>query len=680
MSENLLGQETSPYLLQHADNPVHWRPWGPEALAAAKESGKPILLSVGYAACHWCHVMAHESFENDDIAALMNEHFINIKVDREERPDIDSIYQSALGALGQQGGWPLTMFLTPDGEPFWGGTYFPPDDRYGRPGFPRVLEQLSKAFKEDPDTVEQNRVALLDHLNQSSRSTANDSFLPMDALMQSAEQILQHMDMDKGGFGGAPKFPNVPIFEMLWRARLHGGKPDFGKAVEITLERMSEGGIYDHLGGGFARYSVDADWFAPHFEKMLYDNAQILEMLMLVWQRNKDPLLRRRIFETVEWLQREMIAENGAFAATLDADSEGQEGKFYIWSTDEIADYLGTEADYFCQTYGAREHGNWEEGGSGANILNRLHLPNPPDEMEEARLEPMRRILRRVRDGRIRPGWDDKVLADWNGLMIHTLVRLSAVFDQPDWLEAAQRAYDAVCNDMQRQDGEGHARLFHTFRLGRAQHEGNLDDYANMARAALTLFEATGNDALLAQARAWVDALDAQFWDLEEGGYFFTANDAEALIVRTKTVMDNATPAGNGLMVDVLHRLYLLTGDVTCQEKLTALLGSLSSTVASSPIGAAAFLNNYDAINRAHQIVIVRRDDTATKALLDVVHETSLPGRLLQVIDAGQSVPESHPAHGKTAEGGVATAYVCRGQTCSLPLTDAKALAEALAD
>ncbi len=312
MSENLLGQETSPYLLQHADNPVHWQPWGTKALAAAKESNKPILLSVGYAACHWCHVMAHESFENEDIAALMNDHFINIKVDREERPDIDAIYQAALAGLGQQGGWPLTMFLTPDGEPFWGGTYFPPDERYGRPGFATVLSRLSQVFQTDMDTVEQNRQALIQHLSGSDRATANDAYLPPDCLSSTAEQLINHIDVDKGGLGGAPKFPNIPVFELLWRTRLETDIPEYGRATEHTLERMCEGGIYDHLGGGFARYSVDADWFAPHFEKMLYDNAQILELMGLVWQRHRDPLLHRRIHETVEWLLRDMIAENGA--------------------------------------------------------------------------------------------------------------------------------------------------------------------------------------------------------------------------------------------------------------------------------------------------------------------------------------------------------------------------------
>jgi uncharacterized protein len=681
MSENLLGQETSPYLLQHADNPVHWQPWGPQALSMAKELNKPILLSVGYAACHWCHVMAHESFENDGISALMNEHFINIKVDREERPDIDTIYQSALSALGQQGGWPLTMFLTPDGEPFWGGTYFPPDERYGRPGFASVLKQLSVVYHTEKATVEQNRIALLQHLNSTGRATANDGFLPANCLTQTAEQLLNHIDMDKGGMGGAPKFPNTPVFELLWRACLQTGIAEYGRATEQTVERMCEGGIYDHLGGGFARYSVDAEWFAPHFEKMLYDNAQLLSLLSLVWQRHNDPLLHRRIHETVAWLLREMIAENGAFAATIDADSEGKEGKFYVWTTAEISDYLGTEADFFCQTYGAREHGNWQEGGANANILNRLHLPYPPDELEEARLEPMRRTLRRVRDGRIHPGWDDKVLTDWNGLMIASLAGLSAAFTEPEWLEVARTAFDAVCRDMSHEDTNRHARLSHSWRLGQARVDGLLDDYVNMSRAALALYEQTGAEHYLDHACAWVATLDAHFWDNDEGGYYYTADDAEALIVRTKTVADNAVPAGNAVILEVLNQLYLLTGDDAYLQRSRALIGAFATTVTASPIGCATFINNFDNISNGLQIIIIgdRGADDST-ALLDRINRESLPGKFVQIVPPTAALAASHPAFGKPQTDGKATAYICKGQTCSLPLTDPDAATEALTD
>jgi uncharacterized protein YyaL (SSP411 family) len=676
MSENLLGRETSPYLLQHADNPVHWQPWGPEALASAKKDNKPILLSVGYAACHWCHVMAHESFENDDIAGLMNDHFINIKVDREERPDIDAIYQSALAGLGQQGGWPLTMFLTPDGEPFWGGTYFPPDERYGRPGFSTVLTKLSQVFQTDMETVEQNRRTLLQHLNLSDRASANDAYLPPDCLTSTAEQVISHIDIDKGGLGGAPKFPNIPVFELLWRARLETDIPEYGRATEHTLERMCEGGIYDHLGGGFARYSVDADWFAPHFEKMLYDNAQILEILGMVWQRNNDPLLRRRIHETIDWLKHEMIAENGAFAATLDADSEGQEGKFYIWTMAEIAEYLGTEADYFCQTYGVREHGNWQEGGKDANILNRLHLPFPPDEMDEARLEPMRRILRRVRDGRVRPGWDDKVLADWNGQMISALARLSAIFRQPEWLDMAVTAFEAVQRDMSRESSTRNARLSHSWRLGQAKHEGMLDDYVHMVRASLALYEQTSDERYLDYACAWTASLDLHFWDPGEGGYFFTADDAEALIVRTKTVADSAIPAGNAVMLENLHHLYQATGDPDYQARIQALVGTFATTVAANPIGCATFVNNFDTFSKGLQIIIIGDHPAEdTTALLNTINDHSLPGRIVGVVKSEADLVHQHPAKGKTRLDGKATAYVCQGQTCSLPITEPSELA-----
>ena len=372
-AQNQLASQTSPYLLQHKDNPVHWRPWGPEALAEAKASGKPILLSVGYAACHWCHVMAHESFENAEIAALMNDHFINIKVDREERPDIDAIYMSALHMLGEQGGWPLTMFLTPEGEPFWGGTYFPPEPRYGRPGFPQILQEISRIFREEPQKVDANRTALTKALHARSLKDARGT-PPPDLASRVAGKLLQVMDAQNGGIQGAPKFPQTGILTLLWRNYLHTEDEAFAAPVRKALDHMCEGGIYDHLGGGFARYSVDAEWLVPHFEKMLYDNALLLDLLTLVWRTTGDARYAARIEETVTWISREMIAEGGGFAASLDADSEGEEGKFYVWSQAEIDAALGEDAALFKQAYDISPAGNWE----GKNIPNRLHAADAP--------------------------------------------------------------------------------------------------------------------------------------------------------------------------------------------------------------------------------------------------------------------------------------------------------------
>jgi len=675
MTGNLLDRETSPYLLQHKDNPVHWRAWGPDALQEAQEADKPILLSVGYAACHWCHVMAHESFENPEIAGVMNDLFVNIKVDREERPDIDAIYQTALALLGQQGGWPLTMFLTPDGEPFWGGTYFPSQPKWGRPGFIDVLQRVSHVFHEDLETVLKNRDALVGRLNQLATNELDGTTLRSDSVEQVAEKLLRGIDFELGGLIGAPKFPNPPIFRLLWRAWQKTGAENYRRAMTILLDRMSEGGIYDHLGGGYARYSVDDRWLAPHFEKMLYDNAQLLDLLVWHWQYDRNPLFEQRIRETVGWLEREMTAENGAFAATLDADSEGEEGKFYVWSAGEIADLLGDETDFFASLYDVTATGNWE----GKTILNRLALTETPDAETEARLEPLRQRLLAARAQRVRPGWDDKVLADWNGLMIAALANAGAALDEPDWIVRAEQAFAAVVRDVTYQDGTGNTRLHHSFRDGRAKHEGMLDDYANMARAALLLHEVTGNAGYLDHARAWAAALEAHFWDTETGGYFYTADDAEALIVRTKNALDNAVPAGNGVMVEALARLYLLTGEESYRRRVEDLVMSFATAAVSQAPSHASLICGMDYFLFADQIVIIgERGTPDTDALLRTVYGASLPNRLLQVIAPSESLGEHHPAHGKTQIDSMATAYVCRGTVCSAPVTDSDGLKAAL--
>ncbi|MFN3230641.1 MAG: thioredoxin domain-containing protein [Alphaproteobacteria bacterium] len=673
MSENLLSQETSPYLLQHQDNPVHWRAWGPDALAEAKAANKPILLSVGYAACHWCHVMAHESFEDEAIAAVMNDLFVNIKVDREERPDIDTIYQSALALLGQQGGWPLTMFLTPDGEPFWGGTYFPSEAKWGRPGFTEVLQRVSGIYHTDSETIEKNRSALVDRLNQMASNERDGTTLRHDSVEQVAEKLVRGVDYELGGLNGAPKFPNPPIFRLFWRAWQKTGDQNYRRALTVMLDRMSEGGIYDHLGGGYARYSVDDRWLAPHFEKMLYDNAQIIELLTWVWQEDRNPLFERRIRETVSWLEREMIAENGAFAASLDADSEGEEGKFYVWSAAEIADLLGAETDFFAHVYDVSEAGNWE----GKNILNRLNLGETPDEVTEARLEPLRQRLLEARALRIRPGWDDKVLADWNGLTVAAVANAGAALGDARWIRIADQTLEALVEDLSRPDSR--EILNHSFRNRTAKHDGMLDDYANMARAALIVFELTGNRAHLESAVGWVQTLNDHFWDNENGGYFYTADTAEALIVRTKNALDNAVPAGNGTMMEVLARLYFVTGDQAYRDRAEELAMSFSAAASQQAPSHSTLICGMDYLLHADQIAIIgNREDEDVQALLDVVYTTSLPNQSLQVIGTDEVLGAHHPAYGKAQMDGKATAYVCRGTVCSLPITDPNALREQL--
>lgn len=673
LDRNNLDRAASPYLQQHRDNPVHWQVWSPQVLAAAQAANRPILLSVGYAACHWCHVMAHESFENPQIAAVMNELYVNIKVDREERPDIDTLYMNALHILGEQGGWPLTMFLTPKGEPFWGGTYFPPEPRFGRPGFVEVLQKVHEAWRDKPQSVAQNVKMLVGGLRSMAKPQSRDRLnLSNDVLDQVAAQIVTHVDPEHGGVGGAPKFPQTGLFDLLWRAHLRTGEADYARAVTNTISRMAQGGIYDHLGGGFARYSTDTEWLAPHFEKMLYDNAQLLSHMAMVEAETHDPVLRQRVMETVGWVLREMVAADGAFAATQDADSEGEEGKFYVWQKAEIEQVLGPEdAALFCAAYDVTDAGNWEH----KTILRRSLSPEPKDADTETRLAACRAKLLAVREQRIKPGWDDKVLADWNGLMIATLAELSRQYERPDWLEAAERAYAFIMNTM----SVGEARLGHSWRNDTLIFPGLLDDYAAMMRAALALFEATGSPDYLRQAQAWAETVESDYADTVNGGYFLTSKEAENLVARTRHATDNATPSGNGLLVGVFARLWYLTGNVEWRERAQNLLDAFSADAARNFFPMGSYLNGFDLFANAVQVAIIgNRGDAATEALIDAAYGVSVPNRILQVIDPLASIPESHPAYGKAQIDATATAYVCLGPTCGLPVTAPAELAVAM--
>src|SRR5579884_2891530 len=667
---NRLGDETSPYLLQHKDNPVHWQPWGPEALAAAKAADKPILLSIGYAACHWCHVMAHESFENPAVAAQMNEGFVNIKVDREERPDLDAIYQHALALTGEQGGWPLTMFLTPDGEPFWGGTYFPPEPRWGRPGFPQILEAMRGAYAEERDKVTKNVVALRQALQKLGQPGAGTGLSP-ELLDRIAERLLREVDPLNGGIGTAPKFPQAGIFELLWRAWKRTRQAPYREAVTRTLTAICQGGIYDHVGGGFARYSTDAKWLVPHFEKMLYDNAELIDLLTLVWQETRDPLYAERVAETVAWLEREMAMPGGGFASSLDADSEHEEGKFYVWEEAEIDAALGPRAALFERVYDVTPGGNWE----GHNILNRSQDPALADPATERELAECRALLLAERAKRVRPGLDDKVLADWNGLMIAALANAGLVFDRPEWIERAGAGFDFILEAMTAADG----RLRHSWREGRARHPATVDDYANLCRAALALHEATGDEALLDQARAWLAVLDRHYWDAAGGGYFFAADDTDGLIARAKTAADAAVPAGNGTLVGVLTRLALSDGEESYRERAERIVQVFAGEVMRNFFPLATLINNAETMMKPVQIVLAGKpDDAALAALRDAVYAVSLPNRVVQIVPPGQSLPTDHAAYGKGLVAGRAAAYICEGPVCSLPLTEPQALVDNL--
>ena len=671
---NRLGAETSPYLLQHADNPVHWWAWGEEALAEAKRTNRPILLSVGYAACHWCHVMAHESFESPEVAAVMNELFVCIKVDREERPDVDSIYMQALQLLGEHGGWPLTMFCTPNGEPFWGGTYFPYPARYGRPSFIDVLKGVSQAFHDKPQDVETNRAGLLKALNEKAVNKAieikgDGPLLPLRQLDQIATRLAEECDPVWGGFGQAPKFPSPYVFELIWRAWLRDrDKARLFNAVTVTLDRMCQGGIYDHLGGGFARYATDNEWLIPHFEKMLYDNAQLIDLFGLVWQETKSPLYAQRIAETCDWVLREMTAEGGGFAASYDADSEGVEGKFYVWDAAEIDAILGNaDGIFFRAVYDVSSDGNWEHH----NILHRNRAPALLNVADEQRLAELRAKLKAARDKRVRPGWDDKVLADWNGLMIAALANASVVFQRDDWLTAAARAWRFVMDTMH--DDRG--RLLHSHRAGKSLHRATLDDYANMARAGLALFEATGETVYLGEVQALIGVLDRHFADKAGGGYFITADDAADLIVRNKHCHDNAVPSGNGALVAVFARLWALSGDATWHDKACRQVAAFAGELENNFFPLMTLLNGYDLLENATELVIVGDPATrTTEALRRAVYNKSLPNKIVRRLAPGIGLPPGHPAAGKGLVGGKPALYVCRNMSCEAPVTDPGAL------
>ena len=676
MDRNRLGEETSPYLIQHKDNPVHWQAWGPAALAAAAAADRPILLSIGYAACHWCHVMAHESFENPEIARLMNALFVNIKVDREERPDLDTIYQNALAMMGEQGGWPLTMFLTPAGEPFWGGTYFPPEPRWGRPGFPQVLASIAAAYRDKRDDVAKNVAALRDGLQRLGRPQAGGEIEP-ELFDRIAERLLREVDPLNGGIGTAPKFPQCGIFELLWRAWKRTGREPYREAVQRTLTTISQGGIYDHLGGGYARYATDSHWLVPHFEKMLYDNAELISLLTLVWQETRDPLYAQRVAETVGWLEREMTDPRGGFYSSLDADSEHEEGKFYVWSEAEIDAVLGGDrqqdrAALFKGFYDVAAGGNWE----GHTILNRLAHPALADAPTEAELAECRELLRTARAFRAWPGFDTKILADWNGLMIVALAEAGLVFERPEWIAMAEGCFRFVLQFMTQEDG----RLLHSWRASQARHPASVDDYANLCRAALVLHEVSSDDAYLQQARAWVSVLDRHYWDAAAGGYFFAADDTDDLIVRTKTAHDAAVPAGNGTMVGVLTRLALLTGEDAYRRRAEAIVAAFAGELGRNFFPLATLINNAELAQKPVQVVLVGEpDDPALAALRGAVYAVSLPNRVVLAVAPGKSLPADHPAHGKGLVGGRPAAYVCDGPVCSLPLTEKQALIDNLA-
>ena len=669
MPENRLAASSSPYLRQHADNPVHWWPWQPEAFAEARARNVPVHLSIGYTACHWCHVMAHESFSDPDLATYLNQAFINIKVDREERPDIDQIYMAALHALGQQGGWPLTMFLSPDGEPFWGGTYFPPQPRHGRPGFRQILQAIAAAWENQDESVTVNRQVILDHLKQNEPArTGETADAPID---ESAARILSMWDRENGGFRGAPKFPMSPLLDHLWRSALRTANADCEAAVLTTLRQLCQGGIYDHVGGGFARYSVDEKWLIPHFEKMLSDNGQVLNLLVLAFARTGEDLFRARIEETVTWFGREMTLSGGAFAASLDADTQGEEGLTYLWTPAEIETVLGTnDARTFSAVYGVTDQGNFE---SKTN-LNRLAATSRTwrGDSQETGLAAMRKKLYRHRIERPQPARDDKVLTDWNCAAITGLVRAAQILARPDWLAMADTAYRFIKTDMM--DGEN---LYHAWFDGRPTAAGLATDYAWMTAAALALHAATGDAGQLADAVRFNQTLIDRFYDAKSGACYLTEQNAD-LIIRPLSIVDEAMPSATGILAQQAMALFHLSGDPVHLQTAETIAAKRAGQIAQNIIGTASIQAGLDSRLRA-RLAIVTGSGADADALKWAVLAEGDPALLLTAPQDLSHLPASHPAHGKAASGSAPALYLCDAASCQAPVTSPADAADLLA-
>ncbi|MDQ3684415.1 MAG: thioredoxin domain-containing protein [Acidobacteriota bacterium] len=679
---NRLIHENSPYLLQHAHNPVDWHPWGEEAITKAKAENKPILLSVGYSACHWCHEMEKESFENEDIARLMNENFVNIKVDREERPDVDQIYMSAVQMMTRHGGWPLTVFLTPDLVPFFGGTYFPPEDRHGMPGFPRVLAGVADAYRERPDDVEQTAQEMLIELRHMGVTSASNEMLETSLLDDAFRRVARGYDSRYGGFGSAPKFPSSMSLEFSLRTFNRTGRTDAIEMVKHTCRRMAEGGLYDQLGGGFHRYSTDARWLVPHFEKMLYDNALLSRLYLHVYQVTGDSFFRRVAEETFDYVIREMTDESGGFYSTQDADSEGVEGKFFVWKIEEIKTLLGEEdAPLFCAYYDVTPEGNFEEH----NILNVRPAEQVAEEagVSVARLmeaiERGRETLFSEREKRVKPGRDEKILTAWNGMMLESFAEASVVLDRADYREIAERNGRFILDHLRR-DG----LLLHTYKDGVAKYYAYLDDYAQAASALVTLYETTGSIEWLEEALRLAELMIKEFWDEEDGGFFFTGASGEQLIVRTKDFTDNATPSGNSVAAELLLRLALLTERDDLRRKAITVLRLVREQVERYPSAFGYLLGALDFyLSTPKEIVLIGESEAAdTRALAREVWQRFMPNKVVaQAARADEQLSHIVPLlRDRIALEGRATAYVCENYSCRQPATTPEELAAQLDD
>lgn len=679
---NRLAQESSPYLLQHANNPVDWYPWGEEALTKAKTEDKPIFLSIGYSACHWCHVMEYESFENEHIASIMNEHFVNIKVDREERPDLDSIYMNAVVALTGHGGWPMSVFLTPEGIPFYGGTYFPPTPRYGMPSFEQVLTTLARLYRTQKGDVTENGASLLARIQSNiplQTGGSLDSAVPELAL----QGLSRNFDHTHGGFSGAPKFPQPMTYDFLLRSYARNQRSSTLEMVELTLHKMAQGGMYDQLGGGFHRYSVDAIWLVPHFEKMLYDNALLARLYLHTYQLTGEPFYRRIVEETLDYVTREMTDPQGGFYSTQDADSEGEEGKFFLWTPDEVKAILGKEeGEIFCAAYDVKSGGNFE----GKSILN---IPIPFEAVAQQLklpLETLLDILQRgrarlfaQREKRVKPGRDEKIITAWNGMMLAAFAEAARVLSRTDYLEVARRNAEFVLSMILKE-----GRLFRTWKAqpGQAKLMGYLEDYAFYADGLLALYQTTFEPRWFQAAQALMEIVLEHFPDKEAGGFFDTADDHEQLVARPKDLQDNATPCGNSIASRVLLALAAYTGQAKYEAPALETLAALQGPMSQYPGAFTYWLGSLEfALAPPKEVALIGPlESQETQALLQPLQRPYRPNQVVAVAETGHTT--GHPAlvEDRPMQNGSTTAYVCQRFTCQRPVTTVAELEQLLAE
>ena len=672
---NHLAGETSPYLLQHAENPVDWWPWSEEALSLARSERKPILLSIGYAACHWCHVMERESFEDDETAALMNEHFICIKVDREERPDLDAIYMQATQAMTGHGGWPMTVFLTPEGEPFYAGTYFPPEDRHGMPSFQRVLRGVADAWENRQDSVTHTTSSMRELYAASTERTRTTGTLDEALLSRAMSALVQRYDARAGGFDGAPKFPPTMVLDFLLRQWARTGEAQALEMVTHTFRRMARGGICDQVGGGFARYSVDGQWLVPHFEKMLYDNALLIRLGAHLWQATRDVEFRRVTEDAIGWVAREMTSPEGGFYSSLDADSEGHEGRYYVWDAGELSSLLGEDASLVKAYWGVTPEGNFE----GRNVL---FVPHDPEAVARAQgvtepelrsaVERATRILYDAREERMRPARDEKILASWNGLMLRALADAARAFGDETLRVMAVRNGEFLFSSLVK-DG----RVLRSYKNGESRIPGFLEDYASVALAAVALYQLTFERKWLDRARALAESIVTRFWDEEAQAFFDTASDAEALVTRPRDVTDNAIPSGSSLATELLLVLGDLFDEKAYSARARYLLETIAEPMARYPTAFGHALGAADlAVRGAVEVAIAGEPgDDGFESLASVVAGRYVPSLVLAG-GRGKSVRGIVLMEGRG--GSEATAYVCRAYACDTPTSDRGELAEQL--